>query len=300
MFRAALCLALVPALAAGLQAQNISSTLNGTVEDATGAVIPGVALALTNDETGAVRSAQSNTEGYFVFTDLLPGAYSLRAEAPGFKAYRQRDIRLNASETRSLGQITLELGAVSEVVTVEAESAPVELSSGEKSGVISGDEIDRMAIRGRDFLDVLRLLPGVVDTNEGREAPGPDGVRNIYINGGRDNQKNMTVDGVTNLDTGSNNTTHTAPNIDMIAEVKVLSSNYPAEFGRNTGGTIIVVTKGGTQQYHGSAYWFYRHESFSANSFRYSSYFWPVSRRTIERMAALASSVVASTETVCP
>ena len=114
---------------------------------------------------------------------------------------------------------------------------------------------------------LFRSLPGVVDTQDGREAPGPDGVRGIFINGGRENQKNMTVDGVTNLDTGSNNTTHTAPNIDMIAEVKVLTSNYQAEFVRNTGGTITVVTRGGTQQYRGWPNWFHRHESFNANSF---------------------------------
>lgn len=260
-------IALTLALATALAAQNISSTLNGAVRDGTGAVVPDALVTLRNEETGAARTLRTNTEGYFAFTDLLPGAYSLSVELSGFKTYRQRDIRLSASEIRTLGQVVLELGAVSEVVTVESEGTPVELSSGEKSGVISGDELDQLALRGRDFLDVLRLLPGVVDTNEGREAPGPDGVRNIYINGGRDNQKNLTVDGVTNLDTGSNNTTHTAPNIDMIAEVKVLTSNYQAEFGRNTGGTITVITRGGTQQYHGTAYWFYRHESFSANHF---------------------------------
>ncbi len=260
-------IALILALAASLAAQNISSTLSGTVRDASGAAVPGAAVILKNDETGAERSLKTSTEGYFAFTDLLPGVYSLGVEVQGFKTYRQRDLRLTASEIRSLGQIVMELGTVSEVVTVTSEGAPVELSSGEKSGVISGDELDQLALRGRDFLDVLRLLPGVVDTNEGREAPGPDSVRSIFINGARENQKNLTVDGVTNLDTGSNSTTHTAPNIDMIAEVKVLTSNYQAEFGRNTGGTITVITRGGTQQYHGTAYWFHRHESFSANNF---------------------------------
>lgn len=264
LFTFVLILVFLPAV---LPSQNVTASLNGSIRDSSGAAIPGAALTLTNEETGATRGAPGNPDGYFVFPDLLPGLYTLTAEAAGFKMHRQREIRLSANEIRTVGEIVLEVGAVSEVVTVEASVTPVELSSGEKSDVISGDEIDRLTLRGRDFLDVLRFLPGVVDTNEGREAPGPDSVRSIFINGARENQKNMTVDGVTNLDTGSNNTTHTAPNIDMIAEVKVLTSNYQAEFGRNTGGTITVITKGGTQQYHGSANWFYRHESLNANGY---------------------------------
>jgi hypothetical protein len=265
MTRSAALLALMLALPAG--AQNVSATLNGTVRDSSGAVIPGAAVTLTNELTNATRVTQSNAEGYFVFPDLLPGTYTLGVESSGFKTYKQPGIRLNSGEVRALGQITLALGEVAEVVTVEAAAAPVELGSGEKSSVMTGEEIDSLAIRGRDFLDVLRLLPGVVDENDSREAPSPTGVVNIFINGARENQKNVTIDGVTNMDTGSNGTTHTAPTLDMIAEVKVLTSNYQAEFGRSVGGTIVVVTRGGTKQYRGSASWFHRHESYNANDF---------------------------------
>jgi hypothetical protein len=261
----AICLAV--SIAAPLAAQNVSATINGTVRDSSGAVIPGATVTLTNELTNVSRSTKSNAEGYFVFPDLLAGTYALSVDMTGFRPYRQSGIRLNSGDIRALGEVTLVVGELAEVVTVEATAAPVELGSGEKSGVVTGEEIDSLAIRGRDFLDVLRLLPGVVDESEGREAPGPDGIRSIFINGARENQKNMTVDGVTNMDTGSNNTTHTAPTIDMIAEVKVLTSNYQAEFGRAIGGTIIVVTKGGTQQYRGTASWSHRHESFNANNF---------------------------------
>ncbi|MGH9718828.1 MAG: carboxypeptidase regulatory-like domain-containing protein [Bryobacteraceae bacterium] len=262
------CLVLLAAISvAPLAGQNVSATLNGTVRDSQGAVIAAAAVTLTNEANGATRSGLTNTEGYFVFPDLLVGSYSLKVEMSGFKTYQQREIRLTAGEIRALGQIGLALGEVAEVVTVEANATPVELGSGEKSGVITGEEIDSLAIRGRDFLDVLRLLPGVVDESEGREAPGPDGIRGIFINGARENQKNMTVDGVTSMDTGSNSTTHTAPTIDMIREVKVLTSNYQAEFGRAVGGTIIVTTKGGGTQYHASATWSHRHESFNANNY---------------------------------
>jgi len=267
MSRSSLLLLLVTILALPLAAQNVSSTLNGTVRDSSGAVVPGATVTLTNDQTGATRVVQSNAEGYFVFAAVLPGAYSVTVEMAGFKTYRERDIRLNAGDIRALGDVRLQVGQVAEAITVDATALPVELGSGEKSGVFTGDEIERTAIRGRDFLDMLRLMPGVVDTTESRESPGPWSIQGIFINGARDNQKNVTVDGVSSMDTGSNSTTHFTPSITSIAEVKVLTSNYQAEFGRNSGGTIIVITKGGTQQYHGSASWFYRHESLSANDY---------------------------------
>ena len=252
-------------LALPVWGQNVSATLSGTVRDSSGAIIPGATVTVTKTDTGTTRVVQSNAEGYFVFPDLLAGTYSVSVELKGFKTYRQEDIRLSAGQIRTLGDIPMQLGNLTEVVTVEANAAPVDLGSGEKSGLVTGEQIDQTAIRGRDFLDMLRLLPGVVDEQDGREAPGPDGIRSIFINGARDNQKNMTVDGVTNMDTGSNGTTHTAPTLDMILEVKVLTSAYQAEYGRAVGGTIIVTTRGGTQQYHGSGSWAYRHESMNAN-----------------------------------
>jgi len=248
-------------------AQNVSARVIGSVRDASGAAVPGVTVKLINEQTGAARNATVDAEGYFVFGDVLPGRYTLEIQASGFKNHRQAGIEVSAGDTRALGEITLELGAVTEVVTVEDTVAPVQLASGEKSSLITAEELENTALRGRDFLDMLRLLPGVVDESEGREVPGPDGIRGLFINGARENQKNMTVDGVTNMDTGSNNTTHTAPTIDMIREVKVLTSNYQAEFGRAVGGTIIVITKGGGKEYRGSVGWFFRNEALNANDY---------------------------------
>jgi hypothetical protein len=219
-----------------LLAQNVSARLMGSVRDASGAALPGVTVKLTNEQTGAARLATADASGHFVFGDVLPGRYTLEIQASGFKNHRQTGIEVSAGEVRSLGDIILQLGAVTETVTVEDTVAPVQLASGEKSSLITAEELENTALRGRDFLDMLRLLPGIVDEREGREVPGPDGIRGLFINGARENQKNMTVDGVTNMDTGSNNTTHTAPTVDMIREVKVLTSNYQAEFGRAVGG----------------------------------------------------------------
>src|ERR1051326_5755207 len=173
-------------------AQNVSATLNGTVRDASGAVIVNAAVTLTNGATGVSRALLSNADGYFVFTDLLAGTYSLAIELSGFKKYRLSEIVLTAGQTRALGQLAMTLGEVAETVSVEATATPVELGSGEKSGVITDEDLENTAIRGRDYLDMLRLLPGVVDESEGREAPGPDGIRGIFINGARENQKNVT------------------------------------------------------------------------------------------------------------
>src|SRR5215472_16402874 len=108
----------------------------------------------------------------------------------------------------------MDVGQVSDSVTVTAEAVSVQLSTGERSGTLSGTQLDEIALRGRDIFDAVSLMPGVIDTSDGRDAPSPTSISNIYIMGGRNDQKNMTVDGVTNLDTGSNTTVHSMPSMD--------------------------------------------------------------------------------------
>lgn len=155
----------------------------------------------------------------------------------------------------------MELGAV-------IESATVQLASAEKAGLISEEQVNQIAIKGRDFFGLMLTVPGVVDDfSQTRNATSATGIAGLYINGSRNTQKNFTVDGVTSMDSGSNGTTAYEPNMDAIAEVKILTSNFQAEFGRNSGGVITVITKSGTKQFHGSAYDFYRHEDLNANNF---------------------------------
>ena len=248
-------------------AQNVSGSLSGTVRDSASAVVPGALVTATDERTGFVRSSKSNESGFFSFPDLTAGTFSLTVATPGFKKYEQTGIALSSGEQRSLGEIVLAVGDVTESVTVTAESAPVQLGSSEKAGVLVAEDIQGMALRGRDFFDAVGLMAGVVDMSDSREAPNPSSIQNIFILGSRSQSKNMTVDGVSNLDTGSNHTTHYTPSMDSLGEVKVLISNYAAEYGRNSGGTISIITRGGGKQFHGSAGWYYRHESFSANNF---------------------------------
>ncbi|MCU1263373.1 MAG: TonB-dependent receptor, partial [Bryobacterales bacterium] len=192
--------------------------------------------------------------------------FTLAIDAPGFKHYRETGVALDSSEQRSLGVIRLQIGQATESVTIAAEAVTVNLASGERSGTLDSTQLDHLALRGRDVFDAISLMAGVVDTSDGRDAPGPTSIGNIYILGGRNDSKNMTIDGVTNLDTGSNGSVHSMPSMDSIAEVKVLMSAYSAESGRNPS-SINVITKGGGKQFHGTVGWFFRNEDLNANDY---------------------------------
>ncbi len=168
-----------------------------------------------------------------------------------------------------MGNLTLEVGEVEQRVEVTADASFVQTASAERAGLISGDQVMNLAIKGRDFLGLMLTLPGVVDTNVGtREVVQTGNILNgLHINGGRTTSIMYALDGISSVDTGSNNSVHNAPNMDAISEVKVLTSNYQAEYGRNSAGTINVIMKGGGRDFHGSAYWYYRHESLNANNF---------------------------------
>jgi hypothetical protein len=252
--------------AASTFAQNISGSLSGTVQDSSGAALAGADLKLANTETSFLRTTKTNMEGFFSFPDLIPGSYNLEITATGFKQYRQEKIEISSAVSRSLEAIKMELGTVTQSVTVEAQSVAVMAASAERAGVINDQVMETMALRGRDFMDVVGLLPGVTDTAAERNGPNPNSMQNLFIAGGRDNTKNVTIDGVTNMDTGANNATHNQPSMDSIAEIKVLITNYGAEFGRNSGGAITIITRGGQRQFHGSFGWYHRNEDMNANS----------------------------------
>ena len=182
----------------------------------------------------------------------------------GFKPYEQKGIVLGATERLSLRAIALEIGGLSEVVTVAVrESVKVKTTSGERSATITASQIEDIGLKGRDFMGSLKTLPGVIDTSA-RDAPGWGSVGGMSING--QTSFNFSYDGVTNKDTGSNSGNYAAPALDSIAEVKVQASNFQAEYGRSSGATITVVTKSGTRDFHGTAAYYRRNERFNANT----------------------------------
>src|SRR5262245_17301645 len=262
----ALC-AIVLGVASGVHAQGLTGQMSGSVVDSSGSVLPGATVVITNMGTQASRTVTTDSTGVFTVTELLAGRYEIAITLEGFKSYVQREVVLSANERLALRAIVLEVGTLNETVAVTAEAARVQTLSGERSGVITQDQIKDVTLKGRDYMGMLRLMPGVVDT-QNREAPGWKNLNGISINGGRNNTVNLTYDGVTNLDTGSNTGPFLAPGLDSIAEIKVLTSNYQAEYGRSSGGTINVVTKSGSRDFHGGGFYSKRNEDFNANEWQ--------------------------------
>ncbi|MBL0156493.1 MAG: TonB-dependent receptor [Bryobacterales bacterium] len=255
-------------LALPVCAQNITGALTGVVIDPAGAAVPAAQVELINQQTQSKQSTASNDSGLFQFASVLPGSYTLNVSMAGFRSHNVKDINITMNERRSLGDIVLQVGQVQEKVEVTAEATPVQTASSERAGLVTQTQLLNTAIRGRDFVALLATLPGIYDENmQARDVSKGPGAGGLHINGGRSTSINFALDGIQNTDTGSNGGSHVQPNMDAVEEVVVLTSNYQAEHGRNSGGTINVTTKSGTQQFHGSAYWFYRHEGLYANSY---------------------------------
>jgi len=252
---------------AGMYGQTISSSLEGVIVDPADAAIANAPVTLTNPETKASRTATTDNTGTYRFLQVDPATYNLTVKAAGFKTETQTNIVVSASEVHNGGKMVLQIGSVAESISVTAEVAQIQLSSSEQSTTVDSADLDDLTLKGRDLFGFMRLVPGVIDLgSQGRDVTSPNQIRGFTIQGNSTLTMNFTVDGVTDMDTGSNSTTHYEPNMDAIQELKVLTSNYQAEFGRNSGGTISVVTKNGTQEFHGTGNYSYRHEGLNANS----------------------------------
>jgi hypothetical protein len=247
----------------------VSSVIQGTVVDATNAVVVGVTVQVTNVGTGYERSVTTNGKGLFRQPNLLPGTYKVTISATGYKAYSQKDIVLVGSEVRDLGNMKLEVGAASEQVVVNAEVTPVNVASSEKAATIDEETMTNQSVRGRDMMSYLSLVPGMVDTFDASKAGGSAtrdvtsslALMGLTLNGSSVN--NYQVDGASAV--GSAGYIHYEPNIDSIQELKIMTTTYQAEFGRSGGAVVTVITKGGTKEFHGSGWYSHRHEQFNAN-----------------------------------
>ena len=253
--------------------QEITGSILGTVKDATGAVIPGATVTVTNtDKNVVIRTTTTGSEGDFVASLLPIGHYSVAVEANGFKKSVQTNIELHVNDKLTL-IFTMEVGNISQEVTVEASPLQVELQSPTSSGLISGVQIRQLSLNNRNYEQLVSLMPGVTSSASDQIYLGttnPAGQTNVVsfsINGNRNSTNNWTVDGADNVDRGSNLTLLTYPSVDAIAEFKVLRGLYSPEFGRSAGGQINVVTKSGTDQFHGDVYEFFRNNVLNANSF---------------------------------
>lgn len=251
---------------AGVYAQTITGTIVGTVTDPSGAAVVGADVTATQTTTSAQRKTKALADGNFTVSALEPGTYDLSVSAPGFKTVDKTGLVLTAAERLSAGTITLQIGQTSEAVTVKADIAVVQTASGEKSGVLTTQQLDSQPIKGRNVITFLQLLPGVVDTNNA-DAPDRNFAIGLSINGNRRNAIGTSIDGVQTQDSGTGWISTANVSIDAIAEVKVLLNNYQAEYGRTRGAGVLMIGKSGTREFHGSFNYFKRHEQFNANDF---------------------------------
>jgi Carboxypeptidase regulatory-like domain/TonB-dependent Receptor Plug Domain len=255
------------AVTAPAAAQSVSGSVAGTIVDQTRQVVPGATVTLINEQTGDSRATTSGETGAFVFSAVQPGTYTLRVELSGFATYELRNTVVPANEQVPVGALQLNVGTISETVTATSTGSIVQTLSSERSALITSTQIEQVADRGRDVVSLLRVLPGVAYQTP-TDAPGGNfGSTTPNINGTRATWNTMTVDGVVGNDLGSPQVFSSSINFDAIGEVQVELNNYRAEYGRNGGPVVNIVTKSGTKQYKGSVYWYKRHEALNANDF---------------------------------
>ena len=258
------CGLLISIIVIAAQAQDTGS-FTGTVTDPTGAIIPNAQVVIRNSARGIERTTSTNSDGVWVVPGLLPDQYDLTVSAPGFKKYQAIGIVLRVAQ-KSRVDTTLEVGASSTEVTVEGTTvAQVETQSSEMAGTVTGKEISQLQLNGRVFTQLVTLTPGI--SNQTGSSEGQYGITanvNYSVNGGRLEYNNWELDGGDNMDNGSNATLNVTPSIDAIGEVRVLTSNYGAQYGRNASGTIETETKSGSSSFHGDAYEFVRNNAFNA------------------------------------
>jgi len=245
-----------------------TASITGTVTDASGAAIPNAQVAVSNAAMGISRTAATNGSGDFLFASLPIGSYDLTVTSTGFKKYEAKGVVLNVGEKARVN-IALEVGAASTEIIVEgSQVAQVETQSSDLGGTVTGKEITQLELNGRDFKQLITLVPGVSNqTGADEGGVGVTANTQFSVNGGRVEYNNWELDGGDNLDNGSNGTLNVTPSVDAIGEFKVLTSNYGAQFGKNGSGTIEVETKSGTNKFHGDAYEFVRNNMFNSPSF---------------------------------
>jgi hypothetical protein len=273
--RTVLTTAGILALSAAVQAQSTTGRISGSVADAQGGMLQGATVVVTEVRTGFTRTATADSQGHYVFVSLPLGDYTVTAEQQGFKKQIKSGYSLVA-DGRLTADFKLEVGGLTEVVAVTVQGETVNTVSGEISRTVDSQQVQSLALNGRNYMQLATLVPGapVLDMNALDIMTGL-GI-NTSINGSRANASLLTVDGGFNMDGGSNNSQISNVGIDFIEEVSIKTANFSAEYGRNSGAAINVVTRGGTNTFHGSAFEYHRNDALDANS-------WFNNARKVER-----------------
>jgi len=259
--------ALLLLLAAPAVAQRFTAAIRGHVTDPSRAVVVGAKVTLKNEGTGLARAAKTNEAGNYSFPDLPVGGYQVEVTFAGFKTEVRTRIIINVADVREV-DVQLSAGEVTEAVNVEASAYAVKTVGAEISGLTSGDQVRELPLNGRNFLQLTLLQPGVtagegLNTKNKGLLAGAD----ISVSGGSINSNMWLVDGADNTGHGTNTGILVYPSLDAIEEFKIHRNNYGAEFGQAGGAQVNVVTRGGTNTFHGSGYYYARRDSWNANDY---------------------------------
>src|SRR5438477_5885496 len=259
---AAALLAVIPA-----HAQTATGVIQGTVKDDTGAVIPGVRVKLTDQATNQTREQNTNAEGIFEFRALPRGDYTIEAEHAGFKRQVITNTPLQVAQTQNL-QVTLQVGALAESVEVQATAGLLQDSEASLSQVIDSKRVLELPINGRNLMQLIPLAAGVITAGRASATQRQGNYGSGFSVGGqRDNTSVVLIDGMEISGQEINNYPLAIPSLDSVAEFRVQTSNYSAEFGGNSGAVVNVASKRGSNEFHGTAYEFLRNTDLDARNF---------------------------------
>ncbi|HKG59587.1 MAG TPA: carboxypeptidase regulatory-like domain-containing protein [Pyrinomonadaceae bacterium] len=261
-------------LLVGVHAQSATTgNITGTVRDPQGASVPKAEVTITDEKTGASRTVRATEDGFYTATSLPAGMYTVSTAPSGFKKTLTTGVELHVNENKTVN-LDLQVGQVTETVTVTSEAAPVELRSGEVSSLITEKQVTELPLNGRNYAQLALMVPGVSPVTQagagGAFATRGTGLNagvDMSVNGNQSNSNLWTVDGVNNMDVGSNRTLLVFPSVDSIQEFRVERNSFSAEFGQAQGAVVNLITKGGSNDFHGSAFEFFRNDSLNANNF---------------------------------
>lgn len=242
------------------------ASIVGTVTDPSGSVVPNVKISITSAETGLVRTINTNDVGQYVVPDLHVGHYSIKAEASGFKTAQQKDVVLQVGD-RLRVDFQMQLGGATETVTVEANAVRIQTDSGERSNVITSQQVSQLAVNGRSIYQLAALAPGASSQINNYVNTPVGGDAGVEFNGLRQNHNIYLLDGGEDDDRGGAGGMSIAPSSDAIGEFRQLTSNYSADYGLSSGGTMTMVLKSGTSTLHASAWEFNRNDALDARNF---------------------------------
>jgi Carboxypeptidase regulatory-like domain/TonB-dependent Receptor Plug Domain len=255
-----------------VQAQTSTvGSISGTVRDQKGSAVPNAPVAVKEERTGFSRTVTTDGNGFFSFLSLPAGVYSVSATPQGFKKTVNEKVELHVSEDLAI-TLVVQVGEVSETIVVTGETPQVSTTGGDVSSLVSEKQVTELPLNGRNYSALVTIVPGISTAGSfATRGTGLNGNVDMSVNGNQSNANMWTVDGVNNMDVGSNATLLVFPSVDAIQEFRVERNSFSAEFGQAQGAVINLITKGGSNQFHGSAFEFFRNDVLNATDFMLNS-----------------------------